>query len=319
MGSDEKRLFIVLEEHMIKRYSYMIDKFNFDGYSVIGFGDIQIGTKPKDLLNRIKHRNLLQKEYKKLSEFIKHKCKERDVKEIFFSNSEGYIAYNFLLRIKKDFPSLRLIGLQHGVFELKKTSKIGIRSFINYVINLSLGIYPIGGGFGQKIVDEYIVYNEVYKDFLVNTYKWPENMVKVDLNFLKCELFDKKINKQKNNTVLFLSQCLAKASMCDIKEEEFLHNKVLEYLSTKYDKVLIKQHPACCGEISFIKKNNIEFVDDLIEGFNSSSYAYSFASTTLLEAEIFDIETFAIDSELISGDKSLYKLFKNTLNFDLLF
>ncbi|WP_282142873.1 polysialyltransferase family glycosyltransferase [Cellulophaga baltica] len=316
MDFNEKRIFIVLEEHMISRYRYLIKKFAFEEYNVLGLGEFQIGSKPNDILNRIMQRNVLQKEYDRLSIFIKEKCGQHNIKEIYLSNSEGYIAYNFILKIKKEFPTLKLIGLQHGVFKLKRISNRSFRNLMNSTFNLIFGVYPFGGGFGCKIVDEYIVYNSAYKTFLIENYKWNENQVKVDLPFLKCELFDKKIDKQQNNTVLFLPQCLAKANLCSKNDEELLHNKVLLYLIKKYDKVLIKEHPACRSEISFVKNKKIVIIDDLIDGFNTSSYAYSFTSTTLLEADIFNIETFAIKSKLISGDKSLYELFKNTLNFE---
>ena len=92
MDFNEKRIFIVLEEHMISRYRYLIKKFAFEEYNVLGLGEFQIGSKPNDILNRIMQRNVLQKEYDRLSIFIKEKCGQHNIKEIYLSNSEGYIA-----------------------------------------------------------------------------------------------------------------------------------------------------------------------------------------------------------------------------------
>ncbi len=316
MERNEEELFIVFEEHMLQRYSYLINKFKFKSYAVQGFGNIQIGTKPKDILKRIAYRRIFHREYKKVYAFIEEHIKQQAIAKLYCSNSEGFIAYNFLTKLRKDFPNLELIGLQHGVFELSPVPNFKLRRLLNSLFGLLMGMYPFGMGFGTKIVDSYIVYNQKYKDFLIIEQGWPEESVIVDLQFLKAELYDKKIDKPENETALFLSQCLSKASLCSKAEEQFLNEKVLAYLSVKYKKVLIKQHPACSGDIQFVLKENMRIIEDLVDAFNQSSFAYSFASTTLLEAEIFDIQTYAINSKLLSGDKSIYKLFKTTLNFE---
>ncbi len=317
MEQDEKRLFVVLEPHMVARYSYMIEKFGFDGYIVSGFEGIPIGTSTNDILKRVWHNRVIKNEYKKLKTFIDQKTQDSKITQVYFSNTEGYIAHNFLKNVKRDFPVLELIGLQHGVFELSDAPQKTNRKLINGIFRAFFSFYPIGVGFGGKIADKYIVYNQMYKDFLVKKYNWDQDKVEVNLKFLKCELYDRKEgNRRNSNTALFLMQCLAKASLCSEQDEKYLNDQVLKYLAQKHERVLIKQHPACADESVLNLMPNCVLVYDLVDAFNQGSHAYSFASTTLLEAEIFDLEIFAIDSKRIGGDKSVYKLFANTINFD---
>lgn len=317
MEKNEKELFVVLEQHLYERYHYMINKYNFDSYLVGGFGDIQIGTSVKHIINRIKHRNILDTEYEKLKCFILKKIKKYKVERVFFSNSEGYIAYNFLLKLRVDFPNLELVGLQHGVFELSKISKRKTRRFVNNICKFIYGFYPIGAGFGSKVVDKYIVYNDMYRDFLIDTFNWSKENVSSDIKFLKCELYDKREFRDKNDKVaLFLMQCLSKAGMCSESEEQFLNVNVLKYLLKRFDKILVKKHPADQRELNLPVNTRIKQVNNLITAFNNSTHAFSFSSTTLLEAKVFDIEAFAINSDLVKEDKSIYDIFENVLNFE---
>lgn len=317
MGKNEKKLFIVLEEHLAERYSYLINKHQFEVYHVGGFGNIQIGTSLKDILNRVWYRNTVKQEYKKLNCFFEEKTRVYDISQVYFSNAEGYIAYNLITRTKKEFPSLELIALQHGVFEFSQAPKSFIRKSINILFKSLTGIYPIGLGFGGKIIDKYIVYNQTYKDFLVNEFNWPEQDVIINLNFLKSELYDKKESVTKEGPVaLFLMQCLSRSSMCSISEENYLNRSVIEYLSKRFDKVLIKKHPANTEELIFPFDNKVQEIDNLVDAFNQSTHAYSFSSTTLIEAKIFDIEAYAINSKLIKEDKSVFKIFENVIIFE---
>lgn len=319
MGKNEKKLFIVLEEHLAQRYSYLINKHQFEAYHVGGFGSIQIGTSLKNVFNRVWHKNTVKQEYKKLNCFFEEKTRVYNISQVYFSNTEGYIAHNLITKIKKDFPSLQLIGLQHGIFEFSLVPKSPFRRFINFFFKIATGIYPIGVGFGYKIVDKYIVYNQVYKDFLIEKFHWKEEDVIVDLKFLKSELFDNKtsVKKEKGKTTaLFLMQCLSKANMCSREQEIYLNNKVIDYLMKRHDGVLIKNHPANTEELIFPFDNKVQEIDNLVDAFNQSTHAYSFSSTTLIEAKIFDIEAYAINSKLIKEDKSVFKIFENVIIFE---
>ncbi len=318
MEKNRVKFFVVLEEHMLERYSYIIEKYNFENYCFQNFNNLQIGVSLQKILKRVKHRNILRIEYARLKQRISDLQKENIVESIYLSNSEGYIAHNVIIKLRKDFPNIELVGLQHGVFELVPPPNKLIRKVINNTINFLFGMFPLGLGFGEKNVDKYIVYNEKYRQFLINELKWEHDDVISDMSFLKAELYDKRQNGLKNeSTVLFLMQCLSKSNMCSIEEEEYLNEKVIEFLTDKYEKVLVKNHPACINNSDKLLQNKkVEKIDNLIDGFNQCSYAYSYSSTALLEAEIFDIESFAINSQLVKEDKSIYKVFSNVISFE---
>ena len=315
MEEDKAKIFIVLEEHLRDRYTYIIDKYNFESYLVTNFGDLLLGSSIVKTFERIHHREILENEYKKLINWIKSRLQTKNVDQIYLSNSEGYVAHNFAIRLKKEFPEIKLVALQHGVFSLSRIPKKSTRLVINKTCKVLFGFYPIGIGFGGKIVDKYIVYNDFYKKFLIDRHGWKENEVEVNFKFLKSDLYDKKIegNKTKDTAVLLL-QCLSKAKLCTDKDESFLNTTTINYLSRKYKEVLIKEHPVYVNQERFTLPSNCRYIDNLVDAFNQSTHAYSFMSTALLDAEIFDIETFAIDSELINCDKKIYELFKKTLS-----
>ena len=317
MEKAEVKLFVVLEEHMLERYLYIIKKNGFKSYCLTNFNNIQIGTSFRSIVNRIKNRKIVKTEYIKLKHWIEDHLERFNVTQLYFSNSEGYIAHNVILKVRKDFPEIKLIGLQHGIFELARPPKKKFRNIVNNICYFALGFYPIGVGFGEKIVDTYIVYNDRYMTFLVEEFGWSKENVIVDLQFLKAELFDKKEDRPKKGKVaLFLMQCLSLASMCSKQEETYLNDKVINHLIENYEKVIIKNHPACLEAYKTYSNLKVEFVDDLINAFNMSTHAFSYSSTTLIEAEIFDLEAYAINSKLVKEDKSIYKLFDNVIDFE---
>ncbi|MGY3795215.1 polysialyltransferase family glycosyltransferase [uncultured Aquimarina sp.] len=317
MESNKNRVFIVIEEHMQERYTHLINKYGYKNFCLKDFQGLNLGASFSHVFKRIYYREILNKEYNKLRFWIEKVNTEVNIEVVYLSNSEGYIAHNIARRLRYDFPEITLIALQHGIFDMSRIPKRFSRLLINKFCWFFFKICPLGVGFGGKIVDQYIVYNEAYKDFLMTEYKWKDHEVKVDLSFLKSELFEKKVtSKKEDDTAIFLLQCLAKAKLCSAEQEHYLNTKTLTYLSKKYTKVLIKEHPAATENHRVELMQNCEYIDNLIEGFNRSSFAYSYSSTALLDAEIFDIETFAIKSEKLKWSKDIYKLFKNTINFE---
>ncbi|WP_109098931.1 polysialyltransferase family glycosyltransferase [Aquimarina sp. AU58] len=317
MEKNQIKLFITLEEHLQERYKYIIDKYNFKSYNLENLKELGLGTSFSSIKKRIQYRRKLREEYIKLKDWILNENEQGEIVQIYLSNVEGYIAHNIIKAIKKDFPTIECIGLQHGVFEFSLKPKSPIRKLINIFFKTTMGIYPLGVGFGGKIVDKYIVYSKIYKDFLINEFNWDKSNVEVNLGFLKAELLDQKKTIAKDGSIaLFLTQCLSKSSLCSSEVENYLNEKVISYLIHKHDKVLIKRHPACTKDNLTTTNPNVTPIDDLIEAFNMSTHAYSYSSTTLIEAELFDIESYAINSSLVKEDKSVYKIFKNVIDFD---
>lgn len=317
MEKNEKSLFVILEDHLEQRYKYTIEKYGFMSYKVGGFKNIQLGNSTKSILNRILQRSIVNQESEKLINFISDSLNTHELESIYFSSSEGYIAHNLITRVKKKFPKLELIGLQHGIFEFSLAPKSYFRKAINIFFKTVTGIYPIGVGFGGKIVDKYIVYNQIYKDFLIKKFDWKENDVEINLEFLKAELLDKKISIKKNGCIaLFLMQGLSLAQFCTKKQEDYLNEKVVEYLISKYETVYIKPHPGSSLNAEFERKYKSLIINDLIDAFNLSTHAYSYSSTALFDAELFELEVFAINSNLVKEDKSIYRIFKNVIDFE---
>ena len=243
------------------------------------------------------------------------------IERIYFSSSEGYISHNIIHQLKKQVKDIEFIALQHGVFPLKYSK---IKEFARNVINtfgkLFFQIYPLGAGFGGIKLNAYYVYSEREREFLVQNKKWSENKVKPKLDFIKAELLHKRRNNELNqdsNTALFLMQCLHLAGLTSLEEEKRLIEKTINYLAKKYKKVLIKTHPACNEQTLNLKlSSNVELVNDMIEGFGQSKNAYSFFSTALIDAKIFNLTTTGIFSDTINIDKEIYENFDLKIDFE---
>ena len=312
MATNNKSLLIIFEPHMNARYQYIAKKFNME----IIFINLNNKVKSNILLDfycKIKNKSNFKNKFLEVKAIIADLQVNNKIK-IYVSNSEGYVAHNFLVYLKKEFPSIEIIAMQQGIMTLTyNKKKIFIRKSINNLCMKFFGIYPYGTGFGIKLSDKYIVYTKEYKKLLLEL-GWSEKDVIVDLNFLKSDLFDfytkNKNNKSNDDIALFLPQCLSLANITTEKDEERLLRKTILYIAKKHKKVLIKNHPAC-KNIKFSLPENCTYMDELKEAFLLSSFAYSFFSTSLIDAEIFDIKTIALKSNLFNGkiDLNIYKIF----------
>ena len=120
---------------------------------------------------------------------------------VYFSTSEGYVSHNIIYRLKNKVPNITFIALQHGVFPLKYSSKNEvIRKAINKIGMGIFGVYPIGAGFGGIPLNDYFVYSEREKKFLVEYRNWKEFQVHPKLDFIKADL----LQQYQNKSYLFL-------------------------------------------------------------------------------------------------------------------
>jgi hypothetical protein len=320
MDSKNKKILIVFEKHMNERYKYVAQKNNMK-IVYMNLFNIKSKNPISTFLNRIHSKKLFLHKYYTLFNLIK-KYESQNYKIIIYvSNAEGYIAHNFLKWLVKDFPKLELVAMQHGIMPLTNSvNKIKIRKVFNAIIYFIFGIYPYGTGFGFKLTNKYIVYKNIYKDILI-TFGWnPEDII-VDIQFLKSELYDyykvnKLVNYRESSTAIFLPQCLALSGVCTKEEEILLMKKTIKYISSKHKKVLIKLHPGC-NNIGFRVPSNCIYIDSLNEGFLKANVAYSFFSTALLDAEIFELKTIAIQpiSVNLKIDLNVYSLFDDVKRF----
>lgn len=245
-----------------------------------------------------------------------------NIDEIYFSTAEGYISLNVIISLSNRLASLCLIGLQHGIFVLKKDKKRDF--FIKGLNKIFFNLYKVrllGVGFGRLKLNKYIVYSNAESQFLLDN-GWRKDQIEINLNFLKSYLIK---SVKENNRILsnqnnasFLLQCLSNANLCDEKIEKELIIKTIHFLSKKYDSVYIKEHPSIQKERvpRVCLPENCFYVGTLEEMFQNSNHVYSFFSTGLIDAKTLGLNHYSIYSKSIKIDNVIYNMFDNVLNFE---
>jgi hypothetical protein len=271
------------------------------------------------IVNRIANRNDLKNKLRSFMRFVE----ENKIEQVYLSNTEGYIGCTGSKFLKSKCPEVEFIALQHGIFPLEiNFFKNSLIKIINKISFFCFGICVLGEGFGSVLLDKYIVYGNAEKSFLINSRNWNNKNIEVNLKFLKSYLLKgKKIDlnktKVKQNSAILLLQSLASAKICSVSEELILIEQTINYLSLKFEKVLLKEHPFCKNRIKNIKlPANVEVIEDMIDGFQNSIVAYSYFSTALIDAKFFNLKAIAIYSSMFKMDKSVYKIFDNIISFE---
>lgn len=315
---EKRSCLIVFESSMERRYAQMAEIHGFTLYNVGLINDWK-NSFIDNLKSRINSKELL---YQKRALMIQH-LKNNDFKNIYLSNAEGYVSKNFIPFIQKELPNTKVIALQHGLFPLKHSIfKELPRNLINSIVHKIKGIFPLGSGFGGIKVDEYYVYSDREKQFLISKKGWKPNSIKVDIKFIKPEIYQQYLALKKSInsdevTAVFLLQGLFIAGLCSEKNEMQLIEITINYLSKKYTKVLIKEHPACEGRLKQIHlPKNVSEESNLFESFSKANDAYSFFSTALIDAKIFNLKTVGISSNSIKVDKEIYDNFDLNIDFE---
>jgi len=313
----EKSHLVIFERSMNTRFIELAVANNLS-YSTLNMENVLEGGFFLGMISRIVNRKHLKNKINTLIDFII----DNNIENVYLSNIEGYIGYSGSRILKRKFPNIKIIVLQHGVFPLEYNMlKNKIIKGINTITFFCIGIGVVGEGFGSLKVGKYIVYGNPEKKYLTNEKKWNPKNIEVNLKFLKSYLIENRkdslISTNSENHAIMLLQSLSESKLCSEKEEQILINKTIDYLSFKYDKVYVKEHPFCKNRIQNIRlPRNVEIIDDMIEGFYKSKTAYSFFSTALIDAKFFDLKTFAIFSEKIKVKKSIYRVFDTIINFE---
>jgi hypothetical protein len=215
--------------------------------------------------------------------------------------------------IKKDFPNIILLLLQHGIFSIENNRKKGALIFCLNKLTESMMDYSMAGkGFINNCIDYYIVYNQYYKSQLIN-YGVSDGRIIVSSLFLKGEKFFRNSTSYRvhKKNALFLLQCLSALGITDRKTEVELIDAIVGWLSKQYDIVLLKQHPYCNIELTFIP-NNCRFVEgEISEIAKECGTAISFFSEALLECEYLGLRTIAIKSKSLKVRPEIYELFES--------
>ena len=306
-GWDRNRcLLLIMEKDLEFRFPY-IEKIFCDAKYVLNAKNIKKNNYISTIVAVFGLKNELFKEYSLLKNQLPK------FKLLFISNTEGFISKNIIEWIKKDFPCLKLITMQHGgvIIKKKKIERMIIKMF-NFFSSLIFDYIIAGDGFINSKVDYYIVYNNYYKSELLQN-GIDKSKIIVSTKFLKGEEFfcAKNIfsNSRKNNA-LFLLQCLSALKITDIKTEKWLNDWIINYLSKEYKEVFIKQHPYDDIQIEKLPNNCTMVNNEIMEVSKECKFAVSFFSVGLLECEYLGLETLAIYSKKIQTPINSYDLFQ---------
>jgi len=164
------------------------------------------------------------------------------------------------------------------------------------------------------------VYSNREKEFLINHRGWSERKVKVAPNFIKVDLL-KKFNSleiaQSHKNAVFLGQCLNLVGLCSEKMENYYSQTIINSLSRRYEKLFVKGHPSCSNILGDLKlPENVVYVDDMLVGFSKCKTAYSFFSTALIDAKIFNLKTVGIVIDELKVESEIYENFDLKLRFE---
>ena len=302
--------FLILEKDLEGRYPLVTKYFNKLTHTLA----VKAQTRQNlllTILSRHKQRKDLFRAYCTLPNYIT--CSDI----LFVSNTEGYVSKNILSWLKTDFPDLKIVVLQHGLFHLEeKNLKLSLISLLNRVTKLFLNFYYFGTGFSSSFAEFYVVYNNDYSTMLTK-YGINKDKVFVSSSILKGDNF-LKISKSKSikNNIIFLLQPLASLGIVSYEDESLLVKKVINFLAEKFDNVLIKQHPYDQIKIDGLPKNT-QFVDGSIAELSKlGGSAISFYSEALNEMRYRGLKTFAVFSKKIKAKKHFYNHFEEVISFD---
>lgn len=306
----KKSLLLIMEKDLENRFLFF-EEYAGIRKEVLNLKNSLLISKFKTIATRLSYGKVINSEFNKLGLLLK----EIDV--LFISNPEGYIAKNIIYKIRAAYPHLKIISLQHGIFAM--TNEIIIKKVAKNIVNrlgfILFKTFFIGDGFGVKSTDKYIVYNVLYKNYLIWC-GWKEADVIVSSYLLKGAKEENLVVSKVNGSAVFFLQCLQKLGIASKKVEEHIITTVVQKLKKKYTNVLLKQHPYANIDIPRLlldeKCREIEILPEL----ESISLIVSCFSTALLEYEKFGITTIAIYSKDLNVDATVYEQFMHIYDFD---
>lgn len=301
-------LLLIMEEDLSSRFSF------FQQQTEIPFHVLKLKTSLKTgkiatIYSRLTYKKNLESEYQSALPRISLADK------LFISNPEGFIAKNIIYYIRRDFPQLKIVSLQHGIFSLNKKNRFhfGLKKVLNFLSKLSLNYFIAGDGFGDKSTDKYIVYNRWYKEYLLGN-GWDANDVLVSSYLLKGVVPVEKVEIKPSGTAVFFLQCLHKLGVTDEESERLIISTVVKKLSKTYERILIKQHPYADVNLPELP-SNVEVIK-VTPPPREISFVVSAFSTALLEYEQYGIPYSAIFSRRLKVDRKAYEQFAFVHHFD---
>lgn len=313
---EESQGLVILENSMNSRFECMAKTHGLAVFYA-NLDNFLSGNKALNFVKRLESKDKIFDVVNRLTSFIV----QNNLKRLFFSTAEGYVSHNIIYYIKQKFPDVEYVALQHGLFTLEHSKvKEGLRTLINGIFKSIYGIFPIGAGFGGIKMDKYFVYSKREQMFLVEHWDWKMEHVPVKLEFIKSDVFQelkKRDLRQDDSCAIFLTQCLSLVGLCSLEQEILYNNSIIKSLAGKYDRLFLKGHPACSNNITKMQlPKNVVIVDDMFDGFVQCKTAYSYFSTALLDAKIFNLKTVGIMVKGLKVDRKIYETFDTTLSFE---
>lgn len=301
----EQSLLLIIESDLSSRFPYA-EEVLCKHKRVLPLKNI---TKRNTVATLIARLMLRQKVFAAYEELRKDLYKYR---YIFLSNAEGFIANNIIRWIRRDFPNVMLLHLQHGMFVLEGKSRIkSLGALLNKITEATIDYNVAGGGFVNRHVDFYIIYNNYYRSLLINE-GVSRGKIVVSTLLLKGKTFLRSENaySQNKGNVLFLLQCLSALAITDEETEAKLISCSVNWLSRQYEYVFLKQHPYCDIKLSKVP-SNCEFVEGNVQDIaKKCGTAVSFFSEALFECEFLGLRTIAIRAKDINIMPGIYHLFE---------
>jgi hypothetical protein len=303
----DKSLLLIMETDLEARFPYVEEVLCRDKH-VLPLTNVTANTLASTLLAKFRLRHEVSEAYRALRTILPR------YRFIFLSNTEGFIAKNIVRWIKRDAPTTTLLSMQHGMVILehsrgKRLLTSGLNKWTESVMDYSVA----GEGFINKDVDFYLVYNQHYKSVLVSA-GVPEGHVVISSVLLKGDTFIQTadIHSGANgNTALFLLQCLSALAITDEQTETDLVRSVVAWLSTHYERVLIKQHPYRDIALGNLPKNCRVVTGEIAALARECGTAVSFFSVALLECEHLGLRTIAVKGRSMNIKPDTYSIFES--------
>lgn len=307
-----KVLFIVTEKHMLTNMKHMLDEIQ--RYPVTTHVYVS-PFKSIPFVDRLKYG-------KKYLRLLKQDFREKVPSEYFintliiYSNAEGFWISN-----KDNWSSLFIhcteVFLQHGIMPIS-IGYCHLRGLLNFCSSLLMGYNIIGKGFGGVKADYMVVYGSTYKNFLVDKKGWKDGQILVSGCVFKSSHIDSSFDCKKpiSKSCLLLLQNL---SAFYISEQRFVSycRKILEDLSFKYDKIIVRKHPKMSIEYDSIwkgLKNVCISQSSLRTDILSVEHVFSFFSTALIDAYLLNRKVIAI--KLPEIPINVYTSFNRVIHVD---
>jgi len=307
----DRALLLIAEADIKDRFSFVESIFCASKF-VVQIKNITKHYLLSTLIQRYKLKQSLAVEYAALKKCL------ANIDYLFLSNTEGFISRNLVRWIRRDFPNIMILGLQHGIFLLENRKfRTLLLAWANKSTEKIFDFEFFGQGFINKNVDYFIVYGSFYKSALV-AHGIPAQRVLMSTEILKGKTFfeQRDIFSSSNNNCIFLLQCLSALAITDKQSETKLIASMLEWLSAKYDIVFVKQHPYCTIDLPDMP-GNCRIVDGSISDIaKNAGIAVSFFSEALLECEFLGLRTIAIFSNRLKVSLSVYHLFPTVWAID---